>query len=239
LLERRLFEVLFCNGSPEAVIKVLHGSSEFTLQVLDSIDALGARQLVSLRDLDRCGSAAVARGEGIDARLVGMIGLLRKHGVRTPWISEASRLCWEAIDAYLQPPVGSAGRPPDACEIWPMLAFLEHAKPRGSARLLLGRLGTLILEWDLVCFDSADRSTQRNPLDWAPTPWSPCRPLFADEQIEWHLALLLSGQRADGGWPVAHRSRSWRTIEALRTLRAYGVLDVQRDGLPASRPSFL
>jgi hypothetical protein len=239
LLERRLFGALFCSGSPEAVIEVLHGPTEFVLQVLDSIDALGPRQLSSLRDLDQRGLAAVSRDEGIDSRLIGMIGLLRKHGVGYPWITEASRLCWEAIDTYLQPPVGSAGRPPDAGEIWPMLTFLEHAKPRGSARLLLGRLGTLILEWDLVCFDSVDGSTQRSPLDWAPTPWDPCRPLFADDQIEWHLALLLSGQRLDGGWPSGGRSRSWLTIEALRTLRAYGVLDAQRDGLPASRPSFL
>jgi hypothetical protein len=239
LLERRLFEALFWGGSTESVVELLGGSPELVLQALELIDASGTAPLAFLGDLDRRRPIAVARDGGIDCRLIGRIGLLRKHGVRTPWIAEASRLCWKAIDAYLQPPVGSGGRPPDAGEVRPMLTFLEHARPRGSAQLLLQRLGTLILEWDLVCFDPTDGSTQRTPLDWAPTPRSPCRSLFADEQIEWQLALLLSRQRGDGGWPEAGRSRSWRTIEALQTLRAYDVLDGGADSPPAARPEFL
>ena len=71
------------------------------------------------------------------------------------------------------------------------------------------------------------------PLDFAPTPLSIARSLFATEVIEAHLDALARLQQSDGGWPMTYfvwtpatepEGRSWRTIEALCILRAYGRL---------------
>ena len=72
------------------------------------------------------------------------------------------------------------------------------------------------------------------PLDWAPAPGDWARGLFDDDQIERHLDALLGRQQPDGGWPLpwAAPTRAaeleWRgheTLQALRTLRAYGRIE--------------
>ena len=69
------------------------------------------------------------------------------------------------------------------------------------------------------------------PYDYARTPGSLARAWFTDEEMARSLDFLAGEQREDGGWPV--RWRAWApgtalearpmvTVEALRTLRAYG-----------------
>ncbi|MEJ0041403.1 MAG: hypothetical protein WDM81_04005 [Rhizomicrobium sp.] len=72
------------------------------------------------------------------------------------------------------------------------------------------------------------------PLEWAPSPDSPCRKLFSDSVIATHLKALAAKQKDDGGWPISwdpispgveFEWRGIRTLEALRTLKAHGALD--------------
>jgi hypothetical protein len=69
------------------------------------------------------------------------------------------------------------------------------------------------------------------PHDYAKAPGSLARAWFTDEEMARSLDFLAGEQREDGGWPI--RWRQWApgtalecrpmvTIEALRTLRAYG-----------------
>ena len=70
------------------------------------------------------------------------------------------------------------------------------------------------------------------PLEWAPSPDSPCRKLFSGAVIEKHLKALAAKQQADGGWPISWDPISpaveleWRgiaTLNALRILKSYEV----------------
>jgi hypothetical protein len=72
-----------------------------------------------------------------------------------------------------------------------------------------------------------------HPLHFAPRPDSLARRLFTDQVIEAHLKALAEAQGADGGWFFNWREwnptttlewRGWVTIDALKTLRAYGWL---------------
>jgi hypothetical protein len=69
------------------------------------------------------------------------------------------------------------------------------------------------------------------PHDYARTPHSLARAWFTDEEMERSLDFLTAEQQEDGGWPIHWRqwapgtaleTRPMVTIEALRTLRAYG-----------------
>jgi hypothetical protein len=71
------------------------------------------------------------------------------------------------------------------------------------------------------------------PLEWAPTPQSFCARLFRDQVIDTHLDALAARQQPDGGWPLTWEPlsegatmewRSYVTLEALKTLKAYGRL---------------
>lgn len=160
-----------------------------------------------------------------------LVGLLRKHGVVHPWVDLASGYCWRAIGAYVDPPAGAGEEPPCFDTLMPALAFLEHADEPGRAAELLARIGELILEWDLVTFDPFPAPDARTPLDWAPTPQCFARRLFTAEQVDRHRVALSLRQSDDGGWRAAETGptpaaalewRGVRTLDVLRTLRAYG-----------------
>jgi len=95
------------------------------------------------------------------------------------------------------------------------------------------RVGSLLLEREVVALDPGAEGEVHTPLDFAPDPDSLARRLFDEAMIEAHLDHLAAGQADDGGWtfnwlawsPVA--ATEWRgsvTIDALRTLRANGRL---------------
>jgi hypothetical protein len=74
---------------------------------------------------------------------------------------------------------------------------------------------------------------QKEDFHFAPRPDSLARRLFTDEIIDAHLDALVAAQQEDGGWPINWQVwtpatglewRGWATIEALKTLRAYGRL---------------
>ena len=85
----------------------------------------------------------------------------------------------------------------------------------------------------LVALDPAAAGEVHTPLQFAPRPESLARQLFADEIIDTHLDALVAAQEQDGGWPINWQVwtpitglewRGWATIEALKTLQAYGRL---------------
>jgi len=151
-------------------------------------------------------------------------GLLHKHGFQHAWLDRATDYCWNAIDA-------SPLDEPHLLQA--IITFLEHAPDQPRARRAFERLAASLFEHELVALDPDESSYVKMPLDYAPTPQSWCRRLFSDEVIAEHLAALKAHQQPDGGWVIAWPPISpacemeWRgivTLNALRTLRAYGQL---------------
>ncbi len=149
-------------------------------------------------------------------------GLLLKHGVQHPWTETASAFCWRAIADI------------DTTEfhtLMPAITFLEYAPDRTRAERELRRIAERISQPGVIELDPHAEGYVQKPLDWAPKPQSYCRRLFDDKTIAAHLTALADRQQDDGGWPISWEPISpaveieWRgrvTIEALRTLAAYG-----------------
>lgn len=151
-------------------------------------------------------------------------GLLLKHRVRHPWVERASDYCWRTI---------SEGATEEVHELATMLTFLETAPDRPRAERELVRIAERIFAARLVELDPEATGYVKKPLDWAPTPASWCCRLFDDRVIASHLDALAARQQPDGGWTISWPPVSpaceleWRgyvTVEALKTLRAYGRL---------------
>lgn len=152
----------------------------------------------------------------------GIVGRARAFGVDHPWLGRAAAFCWEQLadpDSVL-----------NAHEAVEVLRFLETDPDRRRAAKAYDELGARLN--DLATFlPYPGEGYGLTPLSVAPTPDSPRRRFFSDAQLTAHLDVLSGGQRADGGWPITWTAptpgaeREWRgvaTVEALRTLRAYG-----------------
>jgi len=151
-----------------------------------------------------------------------IVGLLHKHEVRHPWIDRATEYCWRAI---------SEGATEEVHELAAILTFLENAPDRPGAEREFERIAERIFAAKLVELDPEATGYVKKPLDWAPTPESWCRHLFDDRVIAAHLDALAANQQPDGGWTISWPPVSplveleWRgsvTVDALKTLRAYG-----------------
>jgi hypothetical protein len=150
-------------------------------------------------------------------------GLLHKLGADHPWLKDATTYCWERIAAL---------QPSEMHEMGVVITFLRYIPDRRRAERELERLGQQLLASGLVA-DIAATDYVRKPLDWAPTPDHPLRPLFDEATIEANLDVLIAGQQEDGGWPITWPPlslgcelewRGWVTLAALRTLRSNGRL---------------
>lgn len=151
-------------------------------------------------------------------------GLLIKHGISHPWIERASAFCWRKL----------ADDPTeDVHSLLCLLTFLENAPDRPRAERELNRIGERILSRGLAELDPAGEGYVKKPLDWAPTPTCWAAQLFDDKLLEAHLDALVARQQPDVGWAISWPPLSplveleWRgfvTVEALKTLRAYGRL---------------
>ncbi|HWI63451.1 MAG TPA: hypothetical protein VNT75_16560 [Symbiobacteriaceae bacterium] len=163
--------------------------------------------------------------EGLPATVnptAGIAGMLHKHGVQHPWLERATAFCWQAIES---------GRDGEVHALMAVTHFLEHVPDRERAQRAFQPLAERIFAENLVALDPGAAGYVKKPLDWAPTPDSICRPLFAGDVIAAHLQALADRQQAHGGWdiswpaisPACHMEwRGWLTVEALRTLTAYG-----------------
>lgn len=162
-----------------------------------------------------------------------VVGLLHRNEVWHAWLFRATDFCWHAIDSLRQS---------HPYEVQAAVAFLDSAPDRPRAEASADRLGRLVREHRLAALDAEHLGTHpvstgyapgehHFPHDYARTPHSLARAWFTDEEMERSLDFLTAEQQEDGGWPIRRRqwapgaaleARPMVTIEALRTLRAYG-----------------
>lgn len=162
-----------------------------------------------------------------------IVGLLHKNKVDHPWVDTATEFCWKALAALADT---------HPYEVEACVPFLDHVPDRDRAEQEADRLGRIVREHRLVVLDP-DRPEEayqppgyapgevHHPYDYAREPASLARRWFSDEEMGRALDALAQAQEEDGGWPVNWliwtpvTRFEWRacvTVEALRTLRAYG-----------------
>ncbi|MEV5431906.1 hypothetical protein [Streptomyces sp. NPDC052701] len=162
-----------------------------------------------------------------------VVGLLHRNEVWHAWLFRATDFCWQAVESLKEP---------HPYEIEAAVAFVDSAPDRPRAQAAADRLGRLVREHRLAALDPDGLDAfpvppghapdgHRFPHDFARTPHSLARAWFTDDEMSRSLDFLASQQQQDGGWPVRrHRwapapaleARPMATIEALRTLGAYG-----------------
>ncbi|WP_037682273.1 hypothetical protein [Streptomyces griseus] len=162
-----------------------------------------------------------------------VVGLLHRNEVWHAWLFRATDFCWERVESLKQS---------HPYEIEAAVAFLDSAPDRSRAEAAADRLGRLVREHRLAALDPDDLDAypvapgyapgeHHFPHDYARRPRSLARAWFTDDEITRSLDFLASEQQEDGGWPIRWRqwapgtaleARPMVTIEALRTLRAYG-----------------
>lgn len=153
-------------------------------------------------------------------------GLLHYQGVEHPWLERATRAC---CDALLHEP------PREAYALLSAARLVECLPDRELAATLAEKIAEALPQSDFFIASASATEYGLTPLHFAPTPDSPLRRFFAQEQIDAHLAELAARQQEDGGWPItwdpppgqACRSE-WRgrmTLEAVSCLVAYGWID--------------
>ncbi|MHB9858641.1 prenyltransferase/squalene oxidase repeat-containing protein [Streptomyces sp. YIM S03343] len=162
-----------------------------------------------------------------------VVGLLHRNEVWHAWLFRATDFCWQAVES----PAES-----HPYEVEAAVAFLDAVPDRPRAQAAADRLGRLVRERRLAALDPEHLDEypvqpgyapgeHHFPHDFARTPDSLARAWFTDAEMTRSLDFLARDQQEDGGWPV--RRRQWApapalearplvTIEALRTLRAYG-----------------
>lgn len=152
-----------------------------------------------------------------------LAGLVLKHGVQHAWLGRASDYCFTAI---------AASKSTHFHELACSTLFLAHAPDRARAKPLMDDILNRISQPGVVAMDPDAIGYVQKPLDFAPRPDSPLRPVFSDADIKLHVDHLAASQKDDGGWPISWDAispgvelewRGRRTIEALLTLRAYGL----------------
>ncbi|MEA2133141.1 MAG: hypothetical protein QOC68_1050 [Solirubrobacteraceae bacterium] len=147
-------------------------------------------------------------------------------GLDHPWLGPATAYCWERADAFAEG---------DPYTVRYGADFLDAVPDRARADALLDRLGARLPADGLLRVDAGTEGEVIRPLEVAPWPGHAARGLFGDAVIEQELDRLAAEQQDDGGWTfswaewnaaVAWEWRGAVTVAALRTLRAYGRLEV-------------
>ncbi|MGX1562976.1 hypothetical protein [Streptomyces sp. NPDC055506] len=162
-----------------------------------------------------------------------VVGLLHRNEVWHAWLFRATDFCWQAVESLDKP---------HPYEIEAAVTFLDSAPDRARAEAAADRLGRLVRAQGLVALDPDHLGAypvspgyasgeHHFPYDYARTPRSLARAWFTDDEMTRSLDHLAAQQQEDGGWPVRWRHRAPApaleagpvvTIEALRTLSAYG-----------------
>ena len=152
-----------------------------------------------------------------------LAGMLLAHGIQHPWLDRAVPYCWQAI---------AENNSTEYHDLMPMITFLQQASDPRRAAGELERIRRRIVENQLISLDPAASGYVHPLLDWAPTPQHWVHNLVSEAVVQADLQRLIAGQQADGGWGITWPAlspavelewRGWKTVEALHTLKAYGV----------------
>lgn len=155
----------------------------------------------------------------------GLVGLLYKLGIEHPWMTQATKYCWDKLE--------SGQVLDDVHTFSEALIFLEHVPDRERADRCADELAGRIAEVPGLHLDPEAEGYGLSPLHFAPMAGSRWRGLFTAEQIGADLTKLAGKQQPDGGWTISWEPPSeaseleWRgivTLDALRTLTSYGRL---------------
>ena len=172
-----------------------------------------------------------AEYEGSLIPTAGILGMLYKNKVDHPWLGPADAFCRRRMDALTDT---------HPYEVIACLSLLDHHPDRARAAALADRLGETVRTRGLVRLTGEESTPDgyaegelQYPHDYASRPESLARQWFSESEMESSLDVLAAEQGPDGGWPVrwqhwspviVHEWSPWLTIEALKTLRAYGRL---------------
>ena len=141
-----------------------------------------------------------------------------------PWLSAAADYCWAHLGAVT---------PADAYTLKYVVDLLDATSDRVRADRELDRLAGLVPADGRIVVEGGTEGEELDPLALAPWPGHAGVRLFDPEALRHALDALEAGQHDDGGWDFSWAKWSptasweWRgavTIEALRTLQAYGRL---------------
>jgi hypothetical protein len=156
----------------------------------------------------------------------GLAAGAHRLGLDHPWLGPATDYCWERAGAFAEG---------DPYTVRFGADFLDAVPDRARADELLDRLVARIPADGLLRVQAGTEGEVIRPLEVAPWPGHAARRLYADAVIERELDRLAAEQQEDGGWTFTWAAWNpavtweWRgavTVAALRTLRAYGRLEV-------------
>ena len=148
-------------------------------------------------------------------------GLLHYQGVEHPWLSRATHTCCELL---LRDP------PREAHTLRCATRLAEYLPDERVAAEIAEQIASALPGSAFYIAHAPVQTYGLTPLHFSPTPTSRWRRLFTDEQIEGHLAYLMTLQQPDGGWPITWEApgsastAEWRgiwTLKALSILVAY------------------
>jgi hypothetical protein len=156
------------------------------------------------------------------APALGIAAVLHAWGLQHPWLERVTSTCLDEL---------GRNPPDDAHALREALLFLEYAPDRERAEAVAGSVVDALRSARWMRRDPESTDYGLTPLEFAPTPASRWRAVFADEEIDAHLDRLERDQQDDGGWPLTWEPpgdaarlewRGFETIRAVRALRAYG-----------------
>jgi hypothetical protein len=154
----------------------------------------------------------------------GVAAAVHRLGLDHPWLAGATDYVWSTM---------STVEPSDPYTFRYAINFLDAVPDRERAGAALDRLAHLVPGDGVLRVEAGTEGETLGALEVAPRPGHAGRRLFPDALIERELDALADGQQDDGGWvftwaawnpAVAWEWRGMVTVEALKTLRAYGRL---------------
>lgn len=165
-----------------------------------------------------------------------IVGMLMAQNARIdfydePWFRSHISFLWNCLEENL---------PNDFHDAMQWIPFLEHVeKVTGQDTERVNHYRAILDHWlsgpKGIERDENAEGYVHKVLDYAPEPESYASRIVSDEEVNRHLDWFISTQQEDGGWGISFPSvsvaneqewRGWLTVERLKILKAYGVLNL-------------